>query len=262
MIKTQSSIPITYLFELRSRLSNVVEKSQDQIQRDFFRDLIDILLLELPHTYDDIQKRGIYKTLILGVDNLAVIDSFVGVDTSALLSSDISYLVRINRTLLREPTLKIDFTQSHDLSKENERIITRVFRSKNPKVDIARYLSNSQIPSLLLKDFDLSQLQSFDDDIALLKLTDLIEKITVNKCLPNYIDNSNDVFSLCRCIDIVPDKYYRDGEKNSIELLRDFSESKFYNFIILNSMKLSWKFKINCQEKFWETSSITLMKKP
>jgi hypothetical protein len=233
MIKTQPSMSIEYLFELRSKLGNVVERIEDQFQRGFFTDLLDILLLELPIDYDDIQKRGIYKALILGTEDLAVINSFVGADTSELLSDESSYLVSINRTF-REQTLKIDFIQNKDLSEEARRIITSTFRRKNPKVDIGRSLGNSQIPSLSLKDVDLSLLQSFDDDIKLLKSTGLIRKITVDIHFYNDLSSNNDVFSLCRCVDIVPPRYNWD-EQNSINLLGDFSTSKFYNFIILNT---------------------------
>jgi hypothetical protein len=233
MIKIQSSMSIKYLFELRSKLGNVVERIEDEFQRGFFRDLLDILLLELPLDYDDIQKRGIYKALILGTEDLSVINSFVGADTSELLSSESSYLVSINRTF-REQTLKIDFIQNKDLSEEARRIIASAFRRKNPKVDIGRSLNNSQIPSLSLKDFDLSLLQSFDDDIKLLKSTGLIRKITVDIHFYDDICNNDNVFSLCRCIDVVPLKYAWD-EQSSIKLIEDFSGSKFYNFIILNA---------------------------
>jgi len=233
MSKIQSSMSIKYLFELRSKLDNVVEKIEDEFQRGFFRDLFDILLLELPLDYDDIQKRGIYKALILGTGDLFVINSFVGSDTSELLSSESSYLVSINRTF-RERILTIDFIQNKNLSEEAKRIIASAFRRKNPKVDIGRALRNSQIPSLSLNNFDLSLLQGFDDDIKLLKSTGLIRKITVDINFHEDICNSDNVFSLCRCVDIVPPRYAWD-EQNSIKLIGDFSGSKFYNFIILNA---------------------------
>lgn len=224
---------IKYLSELRSKLGNMVERIEDKFQRGFFTDLLDILLLELPLDCDDIQKRGVYKALILGTEDLSVINSFVGVDTSELLSSESSYLVSINRTF-REQTIKIDFIQNKDFSEEARRIINSTFRRKSPKVDIGRSLSNSQIPSLLLKDFDLSLLQSFDDDIKLLKSTGLIRKITVDIHFYNDISSNNDVFSLCRCVDIVPPCYTWE-EQNPIKLIEDFSGSKLYNFIILNA---------------------------
>lgn len=233
MANKQSLISTKRLFELRAKLGDLVETIEDKLQRDFFRELFDIVLLDLPLNYDDIQKRGIYKVLIFGTDDLSSINNFVGTDVSALLSSEASYLVSVNRTF-REQTLKIDFIQNCNFSEETKRIITGVFRKKNPKVDIDRYLSNLQIPSLSLKDFDLSLLQNFDDDIKLLNSTNLIKKITVDIYFSSDTYNNGNVFSLSHCLDIIPRKYPY-SEQSLMKLIEDFSESKFYNFVILNA---------------------------
>lgn len=235
MIQTKSPISIKSLFELRTKLSSVVEKIEDQFQRDFFQALIDTLLLELSPSYEDIQEKGIYKALVLGTSDLSIINDFVGVNTSALASNE-NYLISIRRTY-RDQFLKIDFVENSDLSEDFKRILVGIFRKKNPETNIERFLKNypqKPLPSLILKDFDLSLLQSFDDDIRLLKSTKLIKRIILELHFSSTTSDSSNVFSLCRFVDVVPSGYDLNRLKIS-DLTNDPNEFKLYNFIILNS---------------------------
>ncbi|BAY23298.1 hypothetical protein NIES2100_30620 [Calothrix sp. NIES-2100] len=235
MNETQPSISIEHLFELRFKLGEQIGKIEDQLQKSFFQNLLDIFLLEIPTNYDEIQRKGIYKALILGTSDLSIINSFVGVNTSALASNE-DYLISIHRTF-REQFLKIDFAESLNLSEDSKRIITNVFRKKNPDTNIERSLKDypqKPLPSLLIKNFDLSLLQSFDDDIRLLKSTKSIERVTLGISFPSDILNTNNIFSLCRYVDIVPCGY-DFSQLNISDLTNSFHESKYYNFIILNN---------------------------
>jgi hypothetical protein len=102
---------------------------------------------------------------------------------------------------------------------------------KNPTIDIDKFLANGKIPSLIVK-IDLSFLENLDDDIKLLKGTDIIEKITLNV----FFDSNDDVLSLCRQIDIFTSRYI-DKLHSTLSLNPDteFSVSDcYYNLVLLN----------------------------
>lgn len=250
MMKTQYFISVERLFKLRLKLGDVIGKIENQFQRRFFQDLLDILLLELTPNYDDIQKKGIYKALILGTGDLSIINGFVGVNTSDLLSNDSSYLISIRRTF-RDQYLTIEFLPNTNLSEKDKDVIASVFRRKNPEVDINRFLKTSQIPSLIIKNFNLSSLESFDDDIKYLKSTNLIQKIILNL---NY-SSGDSIYSLFNSVDIIPQGYNFLNDLNISELKNNFHESELYNFIILNDrndflIKAFFDFFILYENKF------------
>jgi hypothetical protein len=230
-IETQSSISFEWLFQLRLKLDNLIKKIDNQEKKTLLQNSLDLLLLELTPNGDDIFKKGIYKVLILGVSDLSMINDFVGINISGLLSNEDYYLFSINRTF-RDRNLVIEFIQDSDISEDSQRIIEGVFRNKNPETNIDFHLKSKKIPSLIIKDFDLSLLQILDDDLKLLKSTNLIKKIKLNINFP--IDNTR-IVSYFRSIDIIPQCYKFIEEINAIQFQEYFSDSRFYNIIILNA---------------------------
>lgn len=233
MIKNQLTL-IQRLFNLRVDLGHDIDEIEDRSHRKFFQDLLDTLLLERS-SYDDIHKIGIYRALILGSNNLPEIDKFVGASTSALLSNQNCHLTSIVRTFKKQ-SLKIDFIQESNLSKEKKETLINVFRKKSSDIDLQRQLNLSQIPSLVIEKIDLSLLHSFDDDINLLLATNLVKKVTLNVCFPT--DSSNlEVFPLLHSIDIIPRGYDLENF-NVMSISKDFNQDSnklnLYNFIVLN----------------------------
>jgi len=230
-IETHSSISLEWLFQLRLKLDNLIKKIDDQKKKALLQDLLDFLLLEVTPNDDDILKKGIYKVLILGVSDLSIINDFVGINTSALFSQEDYYLFSINRSF-RDRNLVIEFIQDSNISEDNQRIIASVFRNKNPETNIDSYLKLKEIPSLVIKEFDLSLFQILDDDIKLLKSTNLIKKIKLD--INFLVDNSRTV-SFFRSIDIIPQGYKFVDQINALKFREYFPNSGFYNFIILNA---------------------------
>jgi hypothetical protein len=230
MIKNQP-ISVQRLFDLRVNLGDEIDKIEDRSDRSFFQNLLDTLLLDRSLNYEDIQKRGIYRALILGSNNLPEIDKFVGASTFALLSNQNCHLTSIVRTF-KEQSLRIDFIQESNLSQEKKETLVNVFRQKSPETDVQRHLNLSQIPSLVIKKIDLSLLHGFDDDINLLLSTDLVKKITLNIYFSSDSSNAK-IFPLLRSIDIIPRGYDLES-LNIINISENFNKSDLYNFIILN----------------------------
>lgn len=223
-------ISVQRLFDLRVNLGDEIDKIEDRSHRRFFQNLLDTLLLDRS-SYDDIYKRGIYRALILGSNNLPEIDKFVGASTSALLSNQNCHLTSIVITF-REQSLKIDFIQEPNLSREQKETLINIFRQKSPNTDLQRHLNLSQIPSLVIEKIDLSLLHSFDDDIILLLSTAIVKKVTLNVHFSS--DSSNvEVFPLLHSIDIIPRGYDLEN-LNVMSISEDFNESNLYNFIVLN----------------------------
>jgi hypothetical protein len=106
-----SPISINRLIDFRKKIYSTITSFKDPSIKEFFLNLINSLFLGLAPDDADIKRRGIYKAIILGMDDSSIVDQFVGVNTFGLTSNDNYYLISICRTI-REQSLQIDFTKN------------------------------------------------------------------------------------------------------------------------------------------------------
>jgi hypothetical protein len=235
-MKDNNKISIDCLCRLRKEFEEIVQKLEDKNLTKYFSSIQDALLLNKLFTSDDIKKRGVYRGLLLGVDNLDIIKKFAGIKATGFIKEDSPYFIEIGRAF-REDTVSFEFFENlQELSEKRKLLIEKVFQNANSEtVDISRFLNDQnsdKIPSLIIKIPDPSFLNNPDDDVkSLLGDAHLVKQIKIKISIASTDD---DVCSYINTLDILTPNYYAidtimDNPRGLLE--KNYSS---YNFILLN----------------------------
>lgn len=220
------------IISLRGRLYEILRRlpTDDNTNNaeKMLSSFLDVFLVNQTVEEGHLKRKGAYRTLMLGTDNLDLVWCILGSHADILINKQARYIISIERKFSGN-SLSFEFGQRKTINEEQERLLSRLFHTYGSGVDRNRH--SDKIPGLILSGIDLTLITNPSDDIRLLLSSNLVEKLSIGIA----VDSLSSVSSLITRLDIVP-AHYTGPEGLTIGLLSStLNLLTSYNFVIANS---------------------------
>ena len=226
-----TNISIDDLYTLRKQLGDLATEIKDKSLQDRLLFFLNTLLLDSDCPRQDIQRRGIYKALLIGVKKKDLVRDITGLEIDASIVSNRLPVFEIEKSF-RDKSITFEFSDvTHGESfDELTALIRKVHKAYQSSGSISH--DGTQVEPLIIKDAALysTLLGNPSEDVKRLIADSCIRAIKIRHEGPPSPDSA---FSYVTNLRIITEAYAEKNRENAGKLL-ELAEN--YNMIILNSM--------------------------
>ena len=130
-----------FFIRLRRDLVDLISEISAGEFRNFSEKFFDFFIINRRfNTESDVQKIGIYNSLLLGYPDKDFLLSAIGIDPKGIFNEGAKYNISIQRSF-RNSSLSISFVNNIELEDKHIKTIRNSFFENNNDLDINRYLS-------------------------------------------------------------------------------------------------------------------------